>query len=109
MGEEYSADYGQWNGEIRASQQQPRGGANDEENPKPDSQRKASPQGFPSLANILSSDPDLQVFRRFDRDGSGTIDSSELQSALTQFGFKLPHNLLGLLVAKYGMSALLDP
>jgi len=41
------------------------------------------------------------VFRRFDRDNSGTIDSSELQSALTQFGFKLPHHLLGLLVAKY--------
>ncbi|KAH8984752.1 hypothetical protein EDB86DRAFT_3084176 [Lactarius hatsudake] len=44
------------------------------------------------------------VFRRFDRDGSGTIDGSELQSALSQFGFKLPHHLLALLVAKYASS-----
>lgn len=41
------------------------------------------------------------VFRRFDQDGSGSIDGSELQSALTQFGFKLPQHLLQLLLAKY--------
>lgn len=44
------------------------------------------------------------VFRRFDRDGSGSIDSTELQNALTQFGFKIPQHLLGLLVAKYASS-----
>jgi Ca2+-binding EF-hand superfamily protein len=44
------------------------------------------------------------VFRRFDKDGSGSIDSSELQSALNQFGFKLPRHLLALLVAKYSSS-----
>jgi len=45
------------------------------------------------------------VFRRFDRDGSGSIDGSELQSALTQFGFKLPQHLLQLLLAKYSSSS----
>jgi Ca2+-binding EF-hand superfamily protein len=48
------------------------------------------------------------VFRRFDQDGSGSIDGSELQSALTQFGFKLPQHLLQLLLAKYCTSALFE-
>jgi Ca2+-binding EF-hand superfamily protein len=42
------------------------------------------------------------VFRHFDRDRSGTIDDSELQSALNQFDMKLPQHLLSLLVAKFG-------
>ncbi|KAI0301718.1 hypothetical protein B0F90DRAFT_1667832 [Multifurca ochricompacta] len=42
------------------------------------------------------------VFRHFDRDESGTIDGSELQSALSQFGLKLPQHLLLLLVDKFG-------
>jgi len=41
------------------------------------------------------------VFRHFDRDRSGTIDRSELQKALNQFGMKLPQHLLSLLVAKF--------
>ena len=46
------------------------------------------------------------VFRRFDKDSSGSIDAFELQSALNQFGYKLPRHLLALLVAKYCTSAL---
>ena len=42
------------------------------------------------------------MFRHFDQDCSGTIDGSELQSALNQFDMKLPQQLLSLLVAKFG-------
>ena len=42
------------------------------------------------------------MFRHFDKDGSGTIDTPELQSALNQFGLKLSSHLLSLLVAKFG-------
>lgn len=42
------------------------------------------------------------MFRHFDKDGSGTIDTWELQSALNQFGMKLSPHLLSLLVAKFG-------
>jgi len=42
------------------------------------------------------------VFQHFDKDRSGTIDRSELQKALDQFGMKLPQHLLSLLVAKFG-------
>jgi len=42
-----------------------------------------------------------RVFRHFDKDGSGTIDTWELQSALNQFGLKLSPHLLSLLVAKF--------
>ena len=42
------------------------------------------------------------MFRHFDKDGSGTIDTWELQSALSQFGMKLSPHLLSLLVAKFG-------
>jgi len=45
-----------------------------------------------------------RVFRHFDRDRSGTIDRSELQKALNQFGMKLPQHLLSLLVAKFTSS-----
>jgi len=44
------------------------------------------------------------VFRHFDRDRSGTIDSLELQSALNQFGMRLPKHLLSMLVAKFASS-----
>ncbi|KAH9957701.1 programmed cell death protein 6 [Russula dissimulans] len=41
------------------------------------------------------------VFRYFDQDCSGTIDSSELQRALIQFNMKLSDDLLSLVVAKF--------
>jgi len=44
------------------------------------------------------------VFQHFDKDRSGTIDRSELQKALNQFGMKLPQHLLSLLVAKFASS-----
>lgn len=44
------------------------------------------------------------MFQHFDQDYSGTIDSSELQSALNEFGMELPPHLVSLLVAKFGMS-----
>ena len=46
------------------------------------------------------------MFQHFDQDHSGTIDGSELQSALNQFGMKLPPHLVSLLVAKFGTSSL---
>jgi peflin len=42
------------------------------------------------------------MFQRFDQNHSGTIDGSELQSALKQFGMKLPPHLVSLLVTKFG-------
>ncbi|KAH9962481.1 hypothetical protein BJV74DRAFT_890570 [Russula compacta] len=45
-----------------------------------------------------------KVFRHFDQDSSGTIDSSELQRVLTSYGMKLPQHLLPLLVAKFASS-----
>jgi len=42
-----------------------------------------------------------RVFRHFDKDGSGTIDTWELESALNQFGMKLSPHLLSLLVSKF--------
>ena len=41
------------------------------------------------------------MFQHFDQDYSGTIDGTELQSALNQFGMKLPPHLVSLLVAKF--------
>ncbi|BGP12410.1 hypothetical protein JCM10213_001985 [Rhodosporidiobolus nylandii] len=41
------------------------------------------------------------VFRRFDEDRSGTIDSRELSTALAQFGYQLSPNLIHLLQKKY--------
>lgn len=46
------------------------------------------------------------MFQHFDQDYSGTIDGSELQSALNQFGMKLPPHLVSLLVAKFCTSSL---
>lgn len=42
------------------------------------------------------------MFQHFDKDGSGTIDTWELESALNQFGMKLSPQLLSLLVSKFG-------
>jgi len=42
------------------------------------------------------------VFLHFDRDRSGTIDGQELQSALSQFGYRLSPQLLSMLQRKYG-------
>ena len=42
------------------------------------------------------------MFQHFDKDRSGTIDGLELQSALNQFGMKLPPHLMSLLLAKFG-------
>jgi len=58
--------------------------------------------GFKEFTSLWRYIEDWQhVFRYFDRDRSGTIDDSELQSALDQFGMKLPQHLLSLLVAKF--------
>ena len=44
------------------------------------------------------------VFRHFDRDRSGSIDSNELRDALRQFGYNLNPQLIALVQAKYGAS-----
>jgi len=41
------------------------------------------------------------VFRHFDRDNSGSIDSGELATALRQFGYNLSPQLIQLIAAKY--------
>ncbi|KAF7295329.1 EF-hand domain-containing protein [Mycena indigotica] len=41
------------------------------------------------------------VFRHFDRDGSGSIEGNELASALRSFGYNLSPNLLTLIERKY--------
>jgi Ca2+-binding EF-hand superfamily protein len=71
--------------------------------------KRPSPRGVvvrvvPSKSLTPKKNQDWQrVFRHFDKDGSGTIDTGELQSALNQFGMKLSPHLLSLLVAKFGM------
>ncbi|ORZ39343.1 programmed cell death protein 6-like protein [Catenaria anguillulae PL171] len=40
-------------------------------------------------------------FQSFDADGSGSIDTNELQQALYRFGFNLTHELVSLLIRKY--------
>ncbi|KAI0094020.1 hypothetical protein BDY19DRAFT_920218 [Irpex rosettiformis] len=42
-----------------------------------------------------------QVFARFDRDNSHTIDRGELQAALSQFGYNLSPHLYSIIVHKY--------
>jgi len=41
------------------------------------------------------------VFRHFDRDGSGSIEGNELSQALQSFGYNLSPNLLTLIERKY--------
>jgi hypothetical protein len=43
------------------------------------------------------------VFARFDRDRSGSIDRTELQKALTYLGYKVTPQLLNILQRKYGL------
>jgi len=59
--------------------------------------------GYNEFAGLWKYIKDWQnVYRHFDRDGSGSIDSRELQNALTQFGYNLTPQLLRLLAHKYG-------
>ncbi|KAJ7215026.1 hypothetical protein GGX14DRAFT_359745 [Mycena pura] len=58
--------------------------------------------GFNEFAGLWKYIKDWQnVFKHFDRDRSGSIDGSELQQALAQFGFNLSPNLLVLVQRKY--------
>ncbi|RUS83098.1 hypothetical protein EGW08_009130 [Elysia chlorotica] len=40
-------------------------------------------------------------FRSYDRDGSGSIDRNELQTALTNFGYRLSPNFYSILIRKF--------
>jgi len=52
---------------------------------------------------------DMQgIFAEYDRDRSGTIDRSELQKALTRFGYTVTPGLLDNLQRKYGVNAQAD-
>ncbi|KAJ2782558.1 hypothetical protein H4R18_002187 [Coemansia javaensis] len=44
-------------------------------------------------------------FRRFDADGSGTIDRNELSQALTTFGFRVSQRVIDTLLHKYDQQA----
>jgi len=58
--------------------------------------------GFTEFAGLWKYIKDWQgVFQHFDRDRSGTIDGTELQNALNQFGYRLSPQLLILLQRKY--------
>ncbi|MBW0491429.1 hypothetical protein O181_031144 [Austropuccinia psidii MF-1] len=60
---------------------------------------------FDEFAGLWKYIKDWQgVFRHFDADRSGTIAGHELRNALDQFGFRLPPNLLQLLLRKYVIS-----
>ncbi|KAI0752827.1 hypothetical protein C8Q80DRAFT_1148496 [Daedaleopsis nitida] len=59
--------------------------------------------GYNEFAGLWKYIKDWQnVYRHFDRDNSGTIEGSELQEALRQFGYNLSPQLLRLVEAKYG-------
>ncbi|OCH89419.1 EF-hand protein [Obba rivulosa] len=59
--------------------------------------------GFNEFAGLWKYIKDWQnVFRHFDRDGSGSIDGRELADALRQFGYNLAPPLLSLVERKYG-------
>ncbi|KAI5986877.1 hypothetical protein EDD15DRAFT_2297045 [Pisolithus albus] len=58
--------------------------------------------GFEEFQRLSRYIKDWQnVFRHFDRDRSGTIDGSELRSALSRFGYNLNPRLLQLVQRKY--------
>ncbi|KAH9053921.1 hypothetical protein EDB87DRAFT_1648679 [Lactarius vividus] len=62
--------------------------------------------GFNEFAGLWKYIKDWQgVFRHFDRDRSGSIDGTELQNALNQFGYRLSPQLLDLLQRKYDVKA----
>ncbi|EJD47027.1 EF-hand [Auricularia subglabra TFB-10046 SS5] len=57
---------------------------------------------FNEFAGLWKYIKDWQnVFRHFDRDGSGSIDGAELAAALGQFGFNLSPQTLALVERKY--------
>jgi len=59
--------------------------------------------GFNEFSGLWKYIKDWQnVFRHFDRDGSGSIDGRELSEALRQFGYNLAPPLLALVERKYG-------
>ncbi|KAH9935153.1 uncharacterized protein BXZ73DRAFT_89520 [Epithele typhae] len=59
--------------------------------------------GFHEFAGLWKYIKDWQnVYRHFDRDRSGSIDTNELTEALRQFGYNLSPQLLRLVEAKYG-------
>ncbi|KAF8652615.1 hypothetical protein AX16_004304 [Volvariella volvacea WC 439] len=61
--------------------------------------------GFNEFVGLWKYIKDWQgIFRHFDRDGSGSIDRSELQTALSQLGFNLPPHIIELVQRKYGLS-----
>ncbi|KAG8881128.1 hypothetical protein FRB98_004535 [Tulasnella sp. 332] len=58
--------------------------------------------GFQEFVSLWKYIAEWQkVFRHFDQDHSGTIEGTELASAIKQFGFNLSPNLLMLLEQKY--------
>ncbi|TFK71076.1 EF-hand [Pluteus cervinus] len=62
--------------------------------------------GFPEFVGLYNYIREWQgVFRRFDRDGSGSIDVNELQVALQSFGFNLNPRLVDLVQKKYDIKA----
>jgi len=62
--------------------------------------------GFQEFTGLWKYIKDWQgVFHHFDRDRSGSIDGTELQSALNQFGYRLSPMLLTLLQRKYDVKA----
>jgi len=62
--------------------------------------------GFSEFAGLWKYIKDWQnVFKHFDRDQSGSIDSSELTQALQQFGYNLSRNLVALVQRKYDPTA----
>lgn len=62
--------------------------------------------GFNEFAGLWKYIKDWQaVFKNFDRDGSGSIDGSELQQALAQFRFNLSPQLIVLVQRKYDIKA----
>lgn len=63
-------------------------------------------QSFPAqFSGLWKYISDWQnVYKHFDRDRSGSIDSNELADALRQFGYNLSPQLLNLIERKYGAS-----
>ncbi|CCM01023.1 uncharacterized protein FIBRA_03071 [Fibroporia radiculosa] len=58
--------------------------------------------GFNEFSGLWKYIHDWQgVYRHFDRDRSGTIDTQELRDALTQFGYNLSPRLLAMVEKKY--------
>jgi len=62
--------------------------------------------GFNEFTGLWKYVKDWQnVFKHFDRDRSGTIDSGELRDALAQFGYNLSPPLIDLVQKKYDATA----